>query len=204
MKFKKIYNDHVNCFDIELRDKEKILRIIYAGNLDLYLILSNGEVLENENKTISFNITKEDYEIYSIFDSLYKETIEGNVFDNEEEYNFNDYHFNYKESYAYERLVKDNKITWISDNGPIDSEDKFIFYPEDENSYRFDFIRNDKPTDFGFKNALGISVRIRNSGSNYNPFNCIFMRMFQKLQEVDNDYHQIHFEELEYKRLLKK
>ena len=110
MKFKKIYNDHVNCFDIELRDKEKILRIIYAGNLDLYLILSNGEVLENENKTISFNITKEDYEIYSIFDSLYKETIEGNVFDNEEEYNFNDYHFNYKESYAYERLVKDNKV----------------------------------------------------------------------------------------------
>ena len=47
-------------------------------------------------------------------------------------------------------------------------------------------------------------MRIRNSGSNYNPFNCIFMRMFQKLQEVDNDYHQIHFEELEYKRLLKK
>ena len=103
-----------------------------------------------------------------------------------------------------EKLVKENQITWISDNGPVEMEDRFVFYPLDENTYHFDFIRNDKPTDFGFKSPFGISVRIRNSGSNYDPFNCVLMRMFQKLQEVDNDYHQIHFEELEYKRLLKK
>ena len=50
-----------------------------------------------------------------------------------------------------------------------------------------------------------IGVRFRNSGSTYDPYNIIFMRMFQKLQEYIPEYHQIHLEELEYqKRLLRK
>ncbi len=201
MKFKKTYNEHVKCYDIELKEKENTLKIFFAGNLDLYLMLSDGEVIDNENKTLSFDITKEDYEIFSIFESLYKEIINGEVFDNDD---FDEIENNYKFSDSYKKLVKENQITWISDNGPVEMEDRFVYYPLDENTYHFDFIRNDKPTDFGFKSPFGISVRIRNSGSNYDPFNCVLMRMFQKLQEVDNDYHQIHFEELEYKRLLKK
>ena len=67
MKFKKIYNEHVKCYDIELKEKENTLKIFFAGNLDLYLMLSDGEVIDNENKTLSFDITKEDYEIFSIF-----------------------------------------------------------------------------------------------------------------------------------------
>lgn len=46
-----------------------------------------------------------------------------------------------------------------------------------------------------------ISIRFRNSGSRYAPFNRLFMKMFNKLQFLDdvNDYgHQIHIEEYLY------
>ena len=51
-----------------------------------------------------------------------------------------------------------------------------------------------------------ICIRFRNSGSTYDPFNIIFMRMFNKLQEYIPEYHQIHIEEMNYskKRTLKK
>ena len=130
MKFKKIYNEHVKCYDIELKEKENTLKIFFAGNLDLYLMLSDGEVIDNEN----FNITKENYEIFSIFESLYKEIINGEVFDNDD---FDDIENNYKFSDSYKKLVKENQITWISDNGPVEMEDRFVFYPLDENTYHF-------------------------------------------------------------------
>ena len=47
-----------------------------------------------------------------------------------------------------------------------------------------------------------ISIRFRNSGSLYDPFNMIFMRMFNKLQNYDPEYHQIHFEEINYAKKL--
>ena len=43
-----------------------------------------------------------------------------------------------------------------------------------------------------------ISIRFRNSGSRYAPFNIIFMKMYLNLQKIDdvNDYgHQMHIEE---------
>ena len=40
-----------------------------------------------------------------------------------------------------------------------------------------------------------ITVRFRNSGSRYDPFNIIFMKLYQGLYELDYEYHQIHIEE---------
>ena len=51
------------------------------------------------------------------------------------------------------------------------------------------------------------SVRIRNSGSRYNPYNIAFMGMYQRLKEYNFNYHQIHIEEYLYskkRRVLKK
>ena len=44
------------------------------------------------------------------------------------------------------------------------------------------------------------SVRIRNSGSRYEPFNIPFMSMYEKLKQCSNDYHQIHIEEYLYQK----
>ena len=69
---------------------------------------------------------------------------------------------------------------------------------------RLSFYRNDLPMDFGFKSSSRIIVRFRNSGSYYEPFNCVFMRMYNNLQKVDPKYHQIHMEELGYVKKLEK
>ena len=40
--------------------------------------------------------------------------------------------------------------------------------------------------------SFSTSIRFRNSGSRYDPFNLVFMQMFQKLQEVDDVLDENH------------
>lgn len=205
MKLKRTKND-MNSYDYELINDGKILRILYGGNLDLYMSVSDGELLGDENKSIDFDITKENYEVYSLFDRLYKRVINGEVFEYDEE-EMDDFFpleseaTDYTKTYAYQLLVKpDMSIEWISDEGPIDQEDKVNISIFDNDTYRLRFTRNSHPLDFGFKNSLGISVRFRNSGSRYDPFNCVFMGMYQEMQKIDPNYHQIHIAEVEYSK----
>ena len=51
---------------------------------------------------------------------------------------------------------------------------------------------------------MGTVVRFRNSGSSYDPFNIPFMKFFNKLQEYDPEYHQIHIEEVILQKKLTK
>jgi len=187
-----------NCFDYSLMNDGKELKVIYAGNLDLYFMVNNGKSIPYaENVNISFDITKEDYEIFCLFESLYNEVISGNVF---EDCDYNSYG-----SYQYKLLVDDEQsINWISDDGPAECEDRLSFMRIDNDTYRLIFYRNNVPMDFGFKSSFNIVVRFRNSGSRYDPFNCVFMRFYQRLQEVDPNYHQVHIEELLYKKQLNK
>ena len=196
VNIKKIPNERENCYDFELIDGDKILKILFAGNLDLYMILGNNEIIPFEkNVSLYFDITKEDYEIYSIFDSLYNDIVAGKPFG--EDCLSSDY--DYKKRDAYKKLVDSNfDINWISDDGPHELEDMLRISKLDGDRYRLTFIRNDKPMDCGFKNHMGISIRFRNSGSLYDPFNCVFMIMYHKLQEIDPEYHQMHIEEIEY------
>ncbi|HOZ53931.1 MAG TPA: hypothetical protein PKY25_01175 [Bacilli bacterium] len=48
------------------------------------------------------------------------------------------------------------------------------------------------------------SVRFRNSGSRYCPYNVVFMKMHNELIDYNPEYHQIHFEEIIYKNSLVK
>jgi hypothetical protein len=56
----------------------------------------------------------------------------------------------------------------------------------------------------GFRIPGTLTIRFRNSGSTYDPFNIVFMKMYQRLQEYNPDYHQIHIEETIYQKTLKK
>ena len=202
MEIQKVKNGE-NSYDFWLKKDNKELKIMYGGTLDLYLSVSDGDFIpENKITSIDFDITKENYQVFQVFDKLYKNIIAGKPFGPDSDYKYG----NYRDRWEYHTLVDKNKnITWISDDGPKELEDKFIFNKVDEDTYRFTFVRNDKPIDYGFKSITSISVRIRNSGSSYSPFNCAFMLMFQELQNLDPKYHQIHFEEIEYeKKLLKK
>ena len=199
MQIKK-YKNEENSYNIELINNNLILRILFARNLDLYMHLETDEIPENEDCSISFDITKEDYDIFLLFDSLYNDIIKGNVFgkdlclDNEE----NEL-FNYRNSFEYQKLVdKENNITWISDDNPNDTKDSLTISKLDEDTYRLTFKRNKEKIKNPYQDFSSIRIRFRNCGSKYNPFNCAFMRMYQSLQEIDDTFHQIHIEELQY------
>ena len=199
MEIKRKYNEREKYYEFEFTKDNKHLEIFFGGNLDLYMTLGTDKNLPyKENITIDFDITKEDYDIYEIFDTLYNDIINGNVFDEKR------LNRNIKDNYVYRDLVdKDNNITWISDDGPREVEDKLTI-SKLKDTYRLTFIRNDKDLDVGFKSPYSIVVRFRNSGSWYDPFNVLFMKLFHKLQELDINYHQYHIEEYMYKRKLKR
>ena len=197
MKIDRTKNSICNCYDYCLIDGNKEIYIFFAGTLDLYMLACIDKLLPpNENITIDFDITKENYDLYLAFDKLYNRIVNSQAYSNPEIYLVG--------KNEYDRLVDENKnIVWISDNGPADIEDRLVISQE-EDSYKLSFIRNDKPMDFGFKSNSGIGIRFRNDGSRYNPFNCMFLELYENLQKINPEYHQISFEELEYKDKVKK
>ena len=95
-------------------------------------------------------------------------------------------------------------IEWHSDDDRYERSDCVKINKVDD-TFVLEFIRPSITEDnFIYRTPGCISIRFRNSGSTYDPYNMIFMRMFNKLQEYDPDYHQIHIEELTYRKTLKK
>ena len=216
MEIQRMYNAE-RSYNYVFTDNKKHLIISFEGNLDLYMTLREDDtnLAGDENKITTFDITKKNYEIFEIFDSLYNDIIHGQLFEetpveslcsdiNHEEL-FEELpefksSIDYTKTYEYKKLVDNQKnIIWISDDGPAEIEDRVIIFPVDDDVYRLTFVRNDKTMDGEYKSRYGICVRFRNSGSKYDPFNCAFMKMFIKLQKIDPEYHQVHFEEIEYK-----
>ena len=188
-----------DAYDYCLKEGEKELVILFAGNLDLYMMMCDDQLMNfRESKTISFDITKADYDIFCLFDSLYKNIIKGRIFDMKD----------VKKTFQFEysKLVdQQKKIHWISDEDTEEVGDSLTISKPNNDSYRLTFHRNEKTPDFGFKSPKYISIRFRNSGSRYKPFNGIFMQMYSELNDIDPDYRQICFEEYQYcKRMEKK
>ena len=204
MQIKRYKNHFTSLYDIELINEDKHLLFLFGGTLDLYISISNKKNIPyNQDYSMSFDITKEDYEIFSIFDELYRQITTGYIYD-EDDFNEQFSESNLNEAYDRGLITNDGQIEWISDDGLREAEDKFTIIPIDEDTYRLTFFRNSVPLNIGFKNSFSISVRIRNSGSYYGPFHIAFMKVYNKLQEIDPIYHQIHFEEIEYIRKRRK
>jgi hypothetical protein len=179
MKIEKIANWSGRGYDFKLIKDKKVLTILYARVLDLYFMLEDGERIKfGESKKIDFDIGIEDGKIYNLFDNLYNDVIAGNIFDEKDSID------NYL-LFNYNRLVDTNKnINWVSDDGLLDEED-MMSISKNDNSYKLTFIRNNKRRSYGFKDPCSIIIRLSNSGSRYDPFNIIFMRMYQSLQNID-------------------
>lgn len=198
------------CYDYEIKEGKDKLWIWYGGNLDLYLTLFVDDLLEPTGEQHrDFFITKENYQIFRLFDNLYKEVINGQVFLPDEEDEIEGPSFlkredttDYKDTYQYKLLVNNaNQIVWISDEDPMEYGDSLTISPEDEDSYRLRFTRY--PDFDQTKTGYAVGVRIRTSGSRYDYFHIPFMRMFQNLQFIDPDYHQVDMEEVLYQQKTK-
>lgn len=171
----------------------------------------------------NFTITKENYFIYSLFEELYNDIKESRIFipfqnksneeniDEESDFDFMNYmteekanilNETYKKRAAYQLLFDNETIEWHSDDDTYDRSDRVVIKKIDD-TFLLEFIRPAvSQTNFIHRIPGSISIRFRNSGSTYDPYNIIFMRMFNKLQEYDPEYHQIHLEELPYQKRL--
>lgn len=207
---------------IFLEENDKRLCIMFCGNLDLYWALDSKNV-EKDNK---FVITKENYIIYQQFEMLFNDI---KSLDIHGEYKFPFYIKTRKEKKIYygdmyeeikekEELykkrnfgnynslynAKEKTITWYSDE-THQSVANYLKIIKQRNSFEvvFGFQPYIDGYDRDFHTRKSISVRFRNSGSRYNSFNVVFMRMYKRMQEVadiEKEYHQIDIEEYIYQK----
>lgn len=204
---------------IDLKRDGKVLSIFYGGNLDLYFSL------ENFSSSASFIIGKDNYEIYNLFDLLYQSIIDADIYGKmtEEEIehivwmseaNKEDYHDNLKKEInrrmkykqdlkdgsCYQKLVNNGIITWKSDEY-FDEITPYVMIKKQNDSYYLEFYKPSIPdkykneVDLALSDPRSITIRFRNSGSSYEPFNICFMKLYNALCKLDYEYHQIHIEE---------
>lgn len=204
MQVKLVKNDNLT-YDIKLIDGSKKLTIMYGGNGDLYWSLVNDD-WEGfyEGITDYFDITKENYEVYKSFEVLLLDiqtinisgeitTFPGGVETEEEQREYllkleaekENYRKHNMANYNNLYSAKNNEVTWISDELAEEVANEVTISKHDE-IIRLSF--KTKPQVAGYdKNYFDfgmISIRFRNSGSRYRPFNLIFMRMFNELQNL--------------------
>ena len=195
MKVKRNYNRDNKVYQYELEQAGNKMLITYGGNLDLYF----SYYKKNRNSIV---IDKENMTIYNIFNDLYYDVKNCNVFDvdpiqkefcetEEELKRLEDENkeLNRSTRYIQEELFKKNIIKWISDDSYEESDYNSVIIKKEEGNIIISFNLNDE---------LNRSVRISNSGSRYNPYNIIFMRMFNKLLEYDPECHQMTIDEYNY------
>jgi len=192
-------------YTIDIFDDNKILTITFWGNLDLYWYLKSEEKREVD----TFEITKENYFLYSLFDILYNDIVNCNLFKvYEEELSFVNsikelqMIYNRKENLnkvfseyeEYKRLYNGKYICWYSDDDSIEDAN-YVKIIKKEDKYVLEFFSNFKSSTLWLSNT----IRFRNSGSRYMPFNMIFMNMYNSLCSSEYDENQIHIEEYLYK-----
>ena len=216
----------VGTYDISIKESEtKSLALVWGGNGDLYWLLDNLEDIDVKDDPMydSFNITKENYALYSLFEELYDDLMQGRIYlpeqhmntnvedlteeEKEEVERFNAYEIEHaalenediKQSRRYQLLTADNVVTWYSDEEQR-SHAEIVRISKQEDSILLEFIRQTKKDDQGQTRLPGYySIRFRTSGSTYTPCDLVFTRHFLKMQEYDFDApQQIHIEELLY------
>lgn len=198
-----IKNDNELGLKIILAENNKSLIISFGGNLDLYWSFHSDDVNIDNN----FIITKENYGVYRLFEQLFNDIENINIFNVEDKDEF--YDDNKKliinQSYYNELYDKKNKIiTWYSDETAHEVSN-ILKIKKQEETFKIEFYIQQymKGYDKDFHSLKYIPIRFRNSGSYYDPFNVVFMRMYNNLKNVDdvNDYgHQIHIEEYLYNK----
>lgn len=212
------------------RKNSPILVITYAPNFDIYFTL---ETMKDKN---SFIIGKDNYEVYRIFDLLYKDIMMGHPYKIEEgemtilKFEAENYGFNLSQKVSdlenrYELFRKENlnqayasglidgdKIIWRSDDYAKDVAPFFIIHKRD-NFYEIEFGMPEVCRSLNFEEQSAyarykyrdqISVRLRQSGSRYIPFDVCFMALFRDFYKLDAQNHQLDLEEYNWDESLKR
>ena len=199
--------------DIVVTEGEKKYQLLFGGDGDLYW--SCVDLSKETNDVVRFVITKENYVLYSLMEELYERVKNHHVFDVSEcELEFCETSEDVRKLYEKKQHSNESLKNFSSYHKLFSSETGVISWHDDESIYEEANVVNIIPGDeeFILEFVPGvkcdpydmIGIRFRNSGSTYTPFNNVFMGMFNKLQEYEPDYHQIHIEEILYRQKVKK
>ncbi len=165
-----IYSD---LKDILLKKDNKVLRIFYSGNGDLYFdIISNYTYDENNNKIAFLEFDKNDVG-YNYFNKLFNDIVNCNVYAKD---NLNT---DLAIKRANQKLVNNGIIEWYSDS-IYDEKANLLKIINANGLIRLTFVSNREDPCYGF------SIRICNSGSKYYPFNICFMNLYNQFQLLAN------------------
>ena len=86
------------------------------------------------------------------------------------------------DSEEYKKLYNGEYICWYSDDDPIEDAN-YVKIIKKEDKYVLEFTHNEKSITLFFKYI----IRFRNVGSKYEPFNQLFMNMYNSLCTSEYD-----------------
>lgn len=195
-------------YSVSITDGEKVFEIIFGGNLDLYWNLWSTDKIDEE-KIISFDITKDSYVLWELFDDLYNDFKECNVSEVDYvELTFCESSEEVKKLYdrckkrnnflrntrEYKDVFDGKSIRWVSD----DESYNMVTITPTEDKYVIEFTSGERGIAYLGRN----DIRFRNSGSTQAPFNQLFMKLYNRMISGEYDFDQVHVNE--YIRKLKK
>lgn len=160
--------------------------ISFMGNGDLYWTYMPKTSFDECLSEYEFNITKENYFLYRSFDELYNSVINNIPFGEKIDEVSSDFNSSFRIG-----LNIQNKIIWYSDEFPLE-EASFVSIEKEDEEFKIKFSRSKNDS-----LMQTYSVRFRNSGSRYAPYNVVFMNMYNKLRNYD---YQMHISEIEYQK----
>lgn len=197
LEIKRDINSHgYDVFDI--MTDNGTFEISYENNLDLYWRYIYTDSIDKVENTKIFKITKENYYLYCLFLELYQAIKEKKPYKTFPNYIDEELRNKKLKYYGRYELYKNRTITWYSDDFAEFANASNFGITKENDYFLVTFVKS-KIEDFNGFLFPTYSVRIRNSGSRFDPFNNTFMGMYQRLKDYNPEYHQIHIEEYLYK-----
>ena len=200
--------------NILLKEEDKFISICFMSNGDLYFSLHS----KGDNRDNKFVITKENYNIYKLFEKLFIDIENINSYekgdsfftsktDDKIKYDKNKY--SVLNCSSNNKLLNKNKdtVTWYSDETAY-SIANFLKIKKGEDGFELEFHTQpsmDK-NNAGLHSSNYIPIRYRKCGDKYDPLNIVFTKMHNNFKKIDDVYdygHQISMEEYMYNKVKK-
>lgn len=203
MEIKKERSD-VGTLDIRIIESEdKHLDITFGGTGDIYWILDNQEVADVEEDPMydTFTIPASETDIYKIFEELYDDLINGNIYypeqlpsyylaidpaaQEKENKRCEKSNKEIKESSRYKALVNNGFITFYSDE-ELKTNAEIVRISKRDDCILLEFLRQTKKDEQNQTRLPGwYFIRIRLNGCTYTPCEIVFWRHFDNLQKYE-------------------
>ena len=183
-----------NLFNYELKEGKRTLRILLNREGNLYWLMDDEEQIDYTN----FTITKENESVYAIFERLYSQIMAYDHKKAKAHYSLADEE-EFNNSISRLMITNNNRVNWVSDEDEYSKGDilTIVKTPEDEIILEFFHQVTDLP--LIYKPGM-FDIGIKRKDSRLDPFNKLFFEMYLELQQYNPELHQIHIDEINYRK----